>query len=134
MGNFYNPYMKSADIGQGVSGTISEIMQMMALKKMLEGDGSSSSQLGPTALPQSNMGGQGAAGLMAGMGKQAQAMNPQAMAGLSGQAGTVNQAGQGNQVQQLLAQMAQDPALKAKIMSILSGLGSKPGSGMMPGI
>ena len=37
MSNFYNPYMKGPDVGQGMQDILSQFIQMMLIKKMFPG-------------------------------------------------------------------------------------------------
>ena len=71
MANFYNPYSKYPDIGQGTSDLVNQIMMMLMMKKMM-GQGQQPN------VPQSA--GQGGAGVGVGAGMQGAMGNaPQGM-------------------------------------------------------
>jgi hypothetical protein len=51
--SFYNPYSKYPDVSQGVGDLFSQLMQMMLMKKYMGGSGGpTTTQLGPTPVPQ----------------------------------------------------------------------------------
>jgi hypothetical protein len=56
MANFFNPYMKGPDFGQGVNSTIDDVLMQILMKKMMGDRGQTS--MGETQLPRDNpMGG-----------------------------------------------------------------------------
>ena len=57
MANFYNPYMKTPDFGQGSSDIVNQLMMMMMMKRMM-GGGDQQPQMPTTIPPQGGMSGQ----------------------------------------------------------------------------
>jgi hypothetical protein len=93
MANFYNPYMKGPDMAQGTSDMVSQIMQMMMMKKMFGGQKPQTQQV-PTPLPP--------------QGGMAQAQGPALM--------------QGAQAPQVDRDMMNDPMIKQMLLQAMGGI------------
>lgn len=108
--SFFNPYMKGPDIGQGAGDIMSQIMQMMMMKKMFPGQ--SQTQQVPTPMPQQGgmMQGGNMGALMGGASQAAGQMNP-------------SLGGQGGLDPQMLQQMMSDPATAMKLRQMLQQIG-----------